>query len=411
MAVSGMKLTVKHVAKALKHPGRYGDGNGLYLQVMTAGRGSWLLRFERNGRERAMGLGSTADFSLAEARQRARAARQLLADGVDPLEQRRAERAHRAAEAAKSVTFKQVAEQYAEAHAAEWNNRKHREQFINTLKAYAYPTIAALPVSAVDEPLILKILTPIWKQKTVTAKRVRNRIASVLDYAAAAKLRTGTNPARWEGHLEHLLPKPEKVRTRRHHAALPYREVASFMTQLRGVDGVAARALEFLALTASRTGEVVGAQWCEIDLGEQTWTVPPERMKAGKEHRVPLSDRAIELLKALPREAGNENVFIGVTLGSSISSNSMYRVMKRLRSDAVVHGFRSTFRTWADEQTSYPHHVVEQALAHTIGSAVERAYRRGDLFEKRAKLMQAWAAYCSAPIKTSAVVPIRERVS
>jgi integrase len=402
-----MKLTTKKVAKLLQRQGRHHDGDGLYLQVVVAGRGSWLLRYERDGRERAMGLGSVADFTLAEARQRARSARQLLADGIDPLDQRREDRARKVLEAARAVTFKQVADEYFAAHAGEWANPKHRMAFTSSMRDYVYPVIGSLPVQAVDEPVILKILSPIWAEKTVTAKRTRNRIAAVLDFAAAAKYRTGTNPARWEGHLEHLLAAPDKIAPRQHHPALPYTEVASFVAQIRAVEGTAARALEFLILTAARTGEVVGAVWDEIDFDAKTWTVPAARMKGRREHRVPLSDRAVDLLRALPREAGNSFVFIGNTAGSSITGNGMYYALRALRSGVVVHGFRSTFRTWADEQTSYPHHVVEQALAHSVGSAVERAYRRGDLFEKRQKLMQAWAKYCSTPVKAGEVVPLR----
>ena len=256
-----MKLTTKKVLRALKTPGRYGDGNGLYLQVVTAGRGSWLLRYERDGRERAMGLGSVADFTLAEARQRARAARQQLADGVDPLNHRQAERERQRLEAAKNITFRACADKYFAAHADEWGNAKHRLQFTSSMRDHVYPIIGNVSVAAVDEPMILKVLAPIWATKTVTARRIRNSIAAVLDYAAAAKYRTGTNPARWEGHLEHLLAAPEKLAPIQHHAAMPYAEVASFIAELRQLDGVPARALEFLILAAARTGEITGAQW------------------------------------------------------------------------------------------------------------------------------------------------------
>ena len=325
-----MNLSVKRVPKLLQEPGRYGDGNGLYLQVITRGKGSWLLRYERDGREHAMGLGSIADFTLAEARLRARAARQLLADGIDPLERKRAERAQRIVEAARAVTFKQAAEEYFAAHADAWNSATHRRQFPSTMRDYVYPIIGSLPVAAIDEPMVLKILNPIWREKTATAARVRNRIAAVLDYAAAAKYRSGTNPARWEGNLEFLLPKPEKVAAPEHHAALPYAEIADFLSKLRQVEGIPARALEFLILTAARTGEVTGAVWDEIDLDGRTWTIPRERMKASKEHRVPLPDRAIEILRSLPREHGNDAVFIGTIEGSSLVSNAMYRTLLRL---------------------------------------------------------------------------------
>jgi integrase len=259
--------------------------------------------------------------------------------------------------------------------------------------------------------MILKMLTPIWKTKTVTAKRVRNRVAAVLDYAAAAKYRTGTNPARWEGHLEHLLPQPEKIARVTHHAAIPYAVLSQFMVDLRKCEGVIARALEFTVLTAARTGEVVGATWDEIDFDARTWTIPAERMKAGKEHRVPLSDAAIKLLSGLYREQDNSCLFIGTRPGSRVS-NGMYRLLRQLRSDATIHGFRSTFSTWAHETTSYPGLVIEQSLAHTVGSAVERAYRRGDLFDKRRKLMDAWAKYCASPsrrVTSGEVVQLRGR--
>lgn len=406
-----MKLTTKKVLKLLKHPGRHGDGDGLYLQVMSPGRGSWLLRYERMGRERTMGLGATVDFTLAEARSRARAARQLLADGIDPLDARRAERDRQALEAARAMTFKQCAEAYFAAHADGWSNVKWRSQFTNTLRDYAYPIIGSVSVAAIDEALVLKVLTPIWKDKTPTARRVRNRIAAVLDYASAAGFRTGTNPARWEGHLEHLLAAPDKIARVQHHAALPYAEIAPFIARLREEAGVPARALEFLILTAARTGEVVGATWDEIDFETKTWTIAAARMKASKEHRVPLSARAVELLRALPREVNNDNVFIGVRAGKAIGDIMMARCLKQLRPDATVHGFRSTFSTWAHETTAFPSHVIELSLAHTVGTAVERAYRRSDMFDKRRKLMEAWARYCTtSPVaKTGEVVSLRRQ--
>lgn len=404
-------LTAKRVARLIKRPGRHRDGDvrGLYLLVPVAGRGSWVLRYERGGRERFMGLGSVGDFTLKEARERARAARQQLANGVDPLDARRDERARKALEAARTVTFKQCAEAYFAAHADEWRNANHRAQFPATMKTYVFPVIGSLPVAAVDEPMIIKVLTPIWKTKTTTAKRVRNRIAAVLDFAAAAKYRTGTNPARWEGNLEFLLPKPDKVWAIRHHPAMPYAEVAAFVAELRAAEGVAPRALEFLILTAARTGEAIHARWDEIDLDAKTWTVPAERMKAGKEHRVPLSDRAVEILEAIPREAHNPFVFIGPRAGSSISTAAMHRTLRRISSDHyVVHGFRSSFSTWAHERTSHAAHDIELSLAHNVGSAVERAYRRSDLFEKRRRLMSDWARFVSTPKpKAADVVPLR----
>jgi integrase len=402
-----MKLTAKRVLKLLQKPGRHGDGLGLYLQVHTKGRGAWILRYERDGRERAMGLGAVSNFTLAEARQRARNARQLLTDGIDPLERKRK------LQAARDVTFKQCAEQYFAAHADKWSNAKHRQQFTSTMRDYVYPTIGAMIVSTIDEPIILRTLAPIWKTKTTTAKRVRNRIAAVLDYAAAAKFRSGTNPARWEGNLEFLLPAPDKLAAVKNHPALPYGEIADFVSQLRQVEGVPARALEVLILCALRTREVVGAFWDEIDLETRTWLIPGVRMKAKRDHGVPLSDRVVEILQALPREADNPHVFIGARAGSNIGVEGMYRLLKTLRGDVVVHGFRSTFSTWAHESTSYAAHVIEQSLAHNVGSEVERAYRRSDLFAKRRRLMADWAKHCATPkaaapaTETGTVVPMR----
>ena len=395
-----MALTTKKVAALRQRPGRYLDQHGLVLQVFSPTSASWLLRYQRAGRERWLGLGPLHTFGLMEARDRARRARALLADGIDPLEQKRAE-------AAKNVTFAVCAQQYFDAHEGSWTNRKYRQQFLATLQEYAYPTLGGLPVAAIDEALVLAVLRPIWRTKTVTAKRVRNRIAAVLDYASASKLRTGTNPARWEGHLEYLLPQPEKIATVKHLAALPYAEIAGFMAALRAAKGVAARALEFTILTAARTTEAIGARWEEFDLEAKTWTIPAARMKMKEKHRVPLSPRAVALLSALFTEADNPHVFIGPNPGSAISSIAMYRVLRRLNPTVTVHGFRSTFSDWAHETTSYPNHVIELSLAHTVGNAVERAYRRGDLFDKRRKLMAAWAQYCSTVIPEGAVVPLR----
>lgn len=386
------------------------ETRGLYLQVGPTGTKSWLFRFELNGRERFMGLGPFPVFSLKQARERANAARQKLTDGIDPLEQKRTDRAAAAAEAAKNVTFAACASLYYEAHEASWSNAKHRQQFLNTLRDHVIPIIGALPVAAVDEPQVLKVLTPIWKTKTVTASRVRNRIAAVLDFAAAAGYRKGTNPARWEGHLEFLLGAPEKLARAKHHAALPYPEIATFLAELRAVDGVPARALDILILTATRTGEVLRARWDEIDFKTKTWTIPAARMKNKVEHRVPLSDRVLEILQALPPKDGNDFVFIGPRgAGTSISTVALLRCLRRLRSDATVHGFRSSFSTWAHETTGHANHTIEQSLAHTVGTAVERAYRRGDLFAKRARLMADWARYCATKPAQAAdnVTPLR----
>jgi integrase len=387
-------LHAKQIA-ALKEHGRYGDGHGLYLQITRSGAKSWLLRYERNGRERWMGLGPLHTIGLKDARERARNARQQLLDGLDPLETRRAERAKVALEATKAVTFNEAATAYFDAHQAKWKNAKHRSQFISTLKEYVFPKLGKLAVADIDIGSVLSVLEPIWPTKTETASRVRSRIEAILDWATVRRLRTGENPARWKGNLQHVLPARARLAKPQHHAALPYAEISTFMAALRIRDGVAARALEYTILTAARTGEVVGARWDEIDLPARTWTIPAGRMKAGREHRVPLSNRAIEILKALPREQDNPYVFVGPRAGG-LSDMAMAAVLRRMdRADITVHGFRSTFRDWAAECTAFPNHVVEMALAHTVGNKVEAAYRRGDLLTKRQRLAADWSKFCS----------------
>jgi integrase len=402
-----MALTTKRVAK-LTEAGRYGDGHGLYLQVTPAGVRSWLLRYERAGRERWMGLGPLHTFALEEARARARAARQQLADGIDPLDARKAERAGRALEAAKAMTFADAARQYFDQHEGKWKNRKHRAQFLATLRDYALPVLGGLPVAAIDTGLVLKCIEPIWQSKTETASRVRGRIEAILDWATVRGYRAGDNPARWKGHLGEVLPARRQIAKVQHHRALPFADVPGFVSDLQAREGMGARALEFAILTASRTGEIIGARWSEIDLDRKLWTVPAERMKGGREHRVPLSDRAIALLRALPREA--DFVFAGERRGTAIASTAMSNLLGRMgRLDITVHGFRSTFRDWAAETTGYPNHVVEMALAHMIGDKVEASYRRGDLFSKRSRLMADWAKYCMMkPADTAGnVTPMR----
>lgn len=393
-----MPLTAKRITQ-LKEPGRYGDGNrsGLYLQVQSLSNRSWLLRYERDGRERWMGLGSLRVFSLKEARERARRARQLLADGIDPLEARAQGRAQKALEAARSITFEQAARQYFDQHERKWKNRKHAAQFLSTLQTYAFPKIGRLSVAGIDTGLVLKVLEPIWPDKTETANRVRGRIEGVLDWATVRGYRQGDNPARWKGHLENVLPARGQIQKVNHHAALPFAELPEFMTALAEREGIAARALEFLILTAARTGETIGATWEEIDLQEKTWTVPAGRMKASKEHRVPLSAPAVEILRALPREKDNPFIFIGPRKGG-LSNMAMAAVLIRMgRQKITVHGFRSTFMDWAHEQTAFTKVVIDMALAHVVGDKVEAAYRRGDLFAKRARLMADWARYCTTP--------------
>jgi integrase len=403
-----MGLTQKRIEK-LNTPGRYSDGHQLYLQVQSRTNKSWLFRYTFDGRERFMGLGPLHTIDLEEARERARLARRALLDGADPLAVRAAEAAQRALEAARSITFETAAKTYYESHEASWKNAKHRQQFLNTLKTYVFPKIGKLPVADIDTGLVLTCIEPLWQDKTETANRTRRRIEAVLDWATVRGYRKGDNPARWRGHLSEVLPARGKIQKTNHHSALPFVEIQEFMSVLRQREGVAARALEFTILTVARTGETIGATWQEIDLKEKIWAVPAGRMKGSKEHRVPLSNRALEILCALPREKKNPFVFIGPRKGG-LSNMAMASVLGRIgRDDITVHGFRSTFRDWAAERTAYPNHVVEMALAHVIGDKVEAAYRRGDLFAKRVRLMADWAKFAMArPASTSAkVVPLR----
>jgi integrase len=401
-----MALTVKKVQRALRKGERVMlsdkggvDGvRGLYLAVHSKNSAHWALRFQLNGRARLMGLGSARDFTLSGAREKARKARQLLHDGVDPLEAKKAERAAQALASAKIMTFKQCADAYIKANQGGWKNEKHRAQWNTTLASYVLPKIGALPVGEVDIGQVLRCIEPIWREKTETASRIRGRIESILDWATVRRYRQGDNPARWSGHLEHVLPAKSKVAKVNHHAALPYRELPAFMAVLRQREGIAARALEFCILTAARTGEVIGATWGEIDFDSKTWTVPAGRMKAGKAHRVPLSEPAIDLLRDLPTEQGNEFIFIGSQQGAGLSTMALTAVLRRMgHGDVTTHGMRSTFRDWCAETTNYPNHVVEMALAHRISDAVEAAYRRGDLFKKREALAEAWSRYCMTP--------------
>jgi integrase len=403
------KLSARKVA-TLKKPGRHFDAHGLYLQITPAGVKSWLLRYQVAGRERFYGLGPLHTVSLAEACERARRARLLILDGIDPIDARKAERAERALAAARKMTFEQAAKAFFEKHESKWGNAKHRQQYLHTMRDYVLPVLGRLSVADIDTGLVLKCVEPIWASKTETASRVRGRIEAVLDFATVRGHRTGENPARWKGHLAHLLPARSQIQKTVHLRAMPIDDLPTFMATLRDRKGVAAQALEFTILTAARTGEVVGARWNEVNLDKRVWVVPANRMKARKEHRVPLSDRAVEILRNLPRERGNPFLFIGAQKGSHLSDMAMLSVLRRMgRTDVTVHGFRSTFRDWAAEQTAFPNHVVEQALAHTIGNAVERAYRRGDLFQKRLRLMTDWARFAtSKPVEAgAAIVPMR----
>lgn len=394
MASTINKLSAILVSR-LDKPGYYGDGGGLWLQVSPTKSKSWIFRYTIAGKQREMGLGSLNTVDMAAARVKARACRQMLLDGIDPLASRREARSARALTEAKRITFDQCAAAYIDAHRGSWKNAKHVAQWESTLATYASPLIGALPVAAVETDLIVKVLRPIWRDKTETAVRLRGRIECILDWATVSKFRQGDNPARWRGHLENLLANPNKIAPVKNHPALPWREIGSFMPLLRARDGVAARAVEFAILTACRSGEVRGARWSEVDLDAKVWTIPAERMKAGREHRVPLSTASMALLSAIERQG--EVIFPGRDKETPLSDMSLTAVLRRMgRGDITVHGFRSTFRDWCaeDASNSFSREVCEHALAHSLPDKVEAAYRRGDLLDKRVKLMQAWCDYC-----------------
>jgi integrase len=403
------KLSAADVAKKTK-PGRYGDGGGLWLQVSQFGTKSWIFRFMLVGRARQMGLGDVSTFSLKEARERARQARQLVADGIDPIEARKEKMSTLRADDAKRISFKEAADRYIKAHQAGWKNAKHADQWRNTLETYAYPVIGDLPVAKVETAHVMQIMEPIWTAKTETASRVRGRIEAVLDWAKARHYRSGDNPARWRGHLDKLLPGRSKVKKVEHHPALPYVELPAFMERLRGIASVSARALEFTILTACRTGEVIGAKEGEVDFANKMWIISGERMKAGREHRVPLCDRTIEILQTTPREAGSEYLFPGGRAGRPLSNMAMLQLIRGTddTGELTVHGFRSTFRDWAAERTNFPRELAEAALAHVLENKTEAAYQRGDLLEKRRRLMAAWEKYCASPA-AGEVTPMRRQ--
>lgn len=404
----GFELAKLNALKAsrLKKPGRYGDGGGLWLQVSGVGAKSWLFRYTLRGKARQMGLGSFNAVTLAEAREAALKARRALLAGTDPINAKENELTEARLSTARAMTFRQCAEAYIAAHKNSWRNPVHARQWPNSLRDYVYPLIGDLPVSDVDTALIMKILEPIWQEKPETASRVRMRVETVLSWATARGYRTGDNPARWRGHLDQLLPARKKMARVKHHPALPYPEIGGFIRRLRNEEGISAQALEFTILTAARTSEVIGARWPEFDLSKSLWIIPGERMKAGREHRVALSKRAMQVLSAVPREG--EFVFPGGHKGSPLSNMAMLNTLKRMgRDDITVHGFRSTFRDWAAEMTNYPRDVAEMALAHAVDDKTEAAYRRGDMFEKRRQLAEAWATYCAKqPIESGAVISL-----
>ncbi|MGY0634382.1 tyrosine-type recombinase/integrase [Luteimonas sp. A478] len=421
------------IASGVKKMIAVGGVPGLYVQVRPS-RQSWLLRYTAGVTEdgkpwrRDLGLGAWPEVGLAEARESAREARRLLRDGIDPIEHRAAQEPRQ--RPARGFTFDEAAKRLIAAKAPEWKNPKHREQWRNTLQTYASPIIGVMPVDQIEVRHVEAVLSPIWHTKTETASRVRMRMESVLDWATVAGHRTGDNPARWGGNLEHLLASPNKVKRKASQPALLYTEMFRFLQALRQMTG-AARALEFLILTATRSGEVRGATWPEIDLAAALWTIPAERMKADREHVVPLPARAVELLEGIPRMAASHLVFPGHG-GTELSDSTLAATIRRMHAAdvaagrqgfmdpkqrdgkgrprvAVPHGFRSTFRDWAAECTNHPRDVAEMALAHTIGDKTEAAYRRGDMLAKRARMMADWAAYIDTPPATGNVTPIRRK--
>ena len=403
------KLSALEVARA-KAPGMYGDGGGLYLQVSRAGTKSWIFRFSLQSKAREMGLGALHTVSLAEARKKAAECRRLCLEGTDPIEARKDKIASLKLEAAKTTTFATCAAAYIKAHEAGWRNKKHAAQWTSTLNTYVDPILGELSVSSIDTGLVLKVIEPIWTTKTETASRIRGRLEAILDWAKVRGYRTGDNPARWRGHLDKLLPKRSKVHRIEHFAALPYAKLPEFIPTLQKDSAVSARALEFLILTAARSGEVLGAEWAEIDMANHIWSIPPERMKAGKEHRIPLSKPAIDILVGMAAIRTSQYVFPGGKRKKPLSSGAFLALLKRMeRTDLTPHGFRSTFRDWAAEKTNYSREVVEMALAHTIESKVEAAYRRGDLFEKRRQLASDWAEYYGSRNAPTAVNNLEAR--
>jgi integrase len=397
------RLTALKIAST-KANGLYADGGGLYHRVEGGSHG-WVFRFTLHGRKREMGLGAVHTLNLVEAREKARECRKLLLQGVDPIEQRK--QAHTAArlEQAKTVTFRQCGSDYIAAMESKWTNAKHRDQWSQSLEAFAYPTIGNLPVQAIDTALVVRVLQPIWESKRETASRVRGRIEAILDWATVREFRIGENPARWSGHLKHLFPAVTKGE---HHAALPYTEMPAFMAKLHADSSVQAHALAFLIFTAARLGEVREAVWPEIDFAARMWAVPAERMKAARLHRVPLCDAAMTILEQMQKLQRTSYVFPGNRSDRPLGASTFNLLVKQLAgADVTIHGFRSSFRTWAAERTNYPREIAELALAHNVTSEVERAYMRSDMIEKRRQFMAAWAGFLAKPQPEGRVLPIR----
>ncbi len=398
------RLNALRVAKEVT-PGYHADGGGLYLQISQSGSRSWIFRYSLAKRAREMGLGPLSTISLAEARVEAARCRKLLSAGVDPIEDRK-ERERAALATPAALMFRQAASDYIDAHRGSWKNAKHAQQWENTLETYAYPIMGDVDVRDVDTAMVLRVLQPIWTQKNETASRVRGRIECVLDAAKVLGKRSGENPARWRGHLDKLLPKRERSKKVKHHPALPWSQIPEFMSRLAERDATAARALHLLILTGVRTSEALEARPEEFDLERRIWTVPPDRMKMEKELRVPLSAPALQIVREAMKTASDDYLFPGQKPRKPLSNMAMLNMLDRMGyQDITVHGFRSTFRDWVAECTEYPDSLAEMALAHAVESKVEGAYRRGDMLERRRKMMEDWARYCGG--QTGVVVPLK----
>jgi len=409
-----MAKTVKQLKdlqiRRFTKPGAYPDGEGLYLQVRDSGAKDWFYRYEVAGKGRKRGLGPYPTISLERAREDALVCRQLRKQGIDPIEHYKEIELNKDLDKAKSTTFKECALTYIDTHRHGWRNKKHESQWRNTLETYAYPTIGDLPVQAIDIDLVMKVLEPIWFEKTETASRIRQRIENVLDWATVRKLRKGDNPALWRGRLDKLLPKRTKVQKTVHFAAMDYKDVPEYFQSLRAKDTLASKALAFTILTATRSGEARAATRSEIN--DNVWIIPDSRMKAEREHRVPLSDEAMKIIKEMEpfKRQTDDLIFPGLAQAKPVSEASLLKIVKQAHPTLTVHGFRSSFRDWCAEQTGYPREVAEAALAHTVKDKTEAAYQRSDMFEKRRKLMDSWTDYCLKEQTEADVVPINKAV-
>jgi integrase len=396
MARTSRKLTALEVSR-FNEPGKFPVGENLYLQISKSGSKSWLFRYSLKGKSTWMGLGSARFLSLADARSKAVTIHKDLLNGIDPLKEKAEAESQRLLEQAKQMTFQECAARYIESHSPSWKNPKHISQWISTITMYANPVIGELPVADIDTTLVLKVLEPIWYAKTETASRLRGRIEKILSWAAVRGFRSKENPAIWRGHLDQLLPKRTSIQPIVHFEALPFTEIPEFCEKLRKNTDIGALALEFAILTATRTNETLKAKWQEINFEKKFWLIPAERMKAKKEHKVPLSPRALEILQPMRFISNGDYIFPGRKNGKPMSDMALLMICRKMNYNVTVHGFRSTFRDWASETTNHSNDVIEMALAHTINNKVEAAYRRGDLFNKRQDLMNDWSNYCLSP--------------